>query len=90
MRRVAQVIRAGARLRHRGAHRGTHVRHYPAPGAERHGEPHHEDTTAIEKEVDLQRQSGGAQTLQVSFSHMTFPDDGIDGEQLLTRLEQQN
>ncbi len=43
---------------------------------------------AIDKEVDLQRQSGSAQNLNVSFSHMTFPDDGIDGEQMLTLLAQ--
>jgi hypothetical protein len=46
--------------------------------------------TAIDREVDLQRQSGSAPALQVSFSHMTFPDDGIDGEQMLTRLELQH
>ena len=32
---------------------------------------------AIDKEADL----------QVRFSHMTFPDDGLNGEQMLTHLE---
>jgi diguanylate cyclase (GGDEF)-like protein len=44
---------------------------------------------AIGREVDLQRQAGNVQHLQVSFSHATFPDDGASGEQMLTRLEQQ-
>lgn len=45
---------------------------------------------AIDNEAELQRQSGDARGLQVNFSHMTFPDDGMDGEQMLNRLQQQN
>jgi diguanylate cyclase (GGDEF)-like protein len=44
---------------------------------------------AIDREIDLRRQSGEVPDVRVRFSHATFPDDGTSGEQILTRLEQQ-
>jgi len=37
----------------------------------------------------IQAALDGEAGLQVTFSHMTFPDDGIDGAQMMTHLEQQ-
>ncbi|MHB8836763.1 MAG: diguanylate cyclase domain-containing protein [Candidatus Methylomirabilia bacterium] len=37
----------------------------------------------------IQAALDGEPDLKVNFSHMTFPDDGIDGEQMITRLERQ-
>ena len=44
---------------------------------------------AIEKEIELHRQAGGAPGVRVRFSHASFPDDGTSGEQILSRLEHQ-
>ena len=43
--------------------------------------------SAIEKQIELHRQSGGAPDVRVRFSHASFPDDGTSGEQILSRLE---
>ena len=91
MRRVAQVIRSAVRDYDTVARIADHTFGIILPQVQNGtGSPITRIQNAIDKEVDLQRRAGSAQALQVSFSHMTFPDDGVDGEQMLTRLEQQN
>jgi diguanylate cyclase (GGDEF)-like protein len=91
MRRVAQAIRSAVRDYDTVARIADHTFGIILPQVQNGtGSPITRIQAAIDKEVELQRQSGSAQELQVSFSHMTFPDDGANGEQLLTRLEQQS
>lgn len=91
MQRVALAIRSAVRDYDTVARIAEHTFGIILPQVQNGtGSPVARIQAAIDKEVDLQRQSGGAEDLQVHFSHMTFPDDGINGEQLLTRLEQQN
>jgi GAF domain-containing protein len=44
--------------------------------------------TAIDREVEKHRLGSGAPDLQVRFTHATFPDDGVSGEEMLERLGQ--
>jgi diguanylate cyclase (GGDEF)-like protein len=91
MRRVAQVIRSAVREYDTVARIAGPTFGIILPQVQNGmGSPITRIQTAIDREVDLQRQAGSAPALQVSFSHMTFPDDGVDGEQMLTRLEQQS
>ena len=91
MQRVAQAIRSAVRDYDTVARIAEHTFGIILPQVQNGtGSPITRIQAAIDREVDLQRQSGSAQDLQVNFSHMTFPDDGINGEQMLTRLEQQS
>ena len=91
MQRVAQAIRSAVRDYDTVARIAEHTFGIILPQVQNGtGSPVARIQAAIDKEIDLQRNSGGTQDLQVVFSHMTFPDDGINGEQLLTRLEERN
>lgn len=90
MQRVAQAIRSAVRDYDTVARIAERTFGIILPQVQNGtGSPVARIQAAIDKEVELQRQSGGAQDLRVSFSHMTFPDDGVDGELMLSRLEQQ-
>jgi diguanylate cyclase (GGDEF)-like protein len=81
MQRVAQAIRSAVRDYDTVARIAEHTFGIILPQVQNGtGSPVARIQAAIDKEADL----------QVNFSHMTFPDDGINGEQMLTRLEQQN
>lgn len=79
MQRVAQAIRSAVRDYDTVARIAEHTFGIILPQVQNGtGSPVARIQAAIDKEADL----------QVSFSHMTFPDDGINGEQMLIRLEQ--
>ena len=81
MQRVAQVIRSAVRDYDTVARIAEHTFGIILPQVQNGtGSPITRIQAAIDREADL----------QVNFSHMTFPDDGINGEQMLTRLEQQS
>ena len=91
MQRVAEAIRSAVRDYDTVARIADHTFGIILPQVQNGtGSPITRIQAAIDREVDLLRQSGSAQDLQVTFSHMTFPDDGINGEQMLNRLEQRN
>ena len=88
--RVAQAIRGAVRDYDTVARIAEHTFGIILPQVQNGtGSPIARIQAAIDREVDLLRRSGGAQDLPASFSHMTFPDDGVDGEQMLARLEKQ-
>jgi len=90
MRRVAQAIRTVVRDYDTVGRIAEHTFGIILPQVQNGmGSPIARIQAAIDREVDLQRQSGSVRNLQVRFSHATFPDDGASGEQMLTRLEQQ-
>lgn len=88
--RVAQAIRSAVRDYDTVARIAEHTFGIIMPQVlNGTGSPVARIQAAIDREIERQRLAGGAQDLQVRFSHMTFPDDGDSGEQLLTSLEQQ-
>jgi diguanylate cyclase (GGDEF)-like protein len=91
MRRVAQAIRTVVRDYDTVGRIADHTFGIILPQVQNGmGSPIGRIQAAIGKEIDLQRQSGNVQHLQVRFSHATYPDDGASGEQMLTRLEQRD
>lgn len=81
MQRVAQAIRGAVRDYDTVARIAEHTFGIILPQVQNGtGSPITRIQAALDGEADL----------QVNFSHMTFPDDGIDGEQLITRLERQS
>lgn len=90
LRRVAQAIRGAVRDYDTVARIAERTFGVILPQVQNGtGSPIARIQAALDREVELLRQGGGDRDLRVSFSHMTFPDDGISGEQLLTRLEHQ-
>ena len=81
MQRVAQAIRGAVRDYDTVARISDHTFGIILPQVQNGtGSPITRIKAALDGEADL----------QVNFSHMTFPDDGIDGAQMITRLEQQS
>ena len=80
MQRVAQAIRGAVRDYDTVARISDHTFGIILPQVQNGtGSPITRIKAALDGEADL----------RVNFSHMTFPDDGIDGAQMITRLEQQ-
>lgn len=91
MRRIAQAIRTVVRDYDTVGRIAEHTFGIILPQVQDGmGSPIARIQAAIDREIELQREAGNVPDLQVRFSHATFPDDVANGEQLLTRLEQQN